>query len=379
MSEFKLTLPDEEEARKEIVEAVATTDPEREKITAAAEGQAGAILSVNLDSFEDRKKYSMAVETFGQEAMQAAAGKNAILQKQVGTLSLAGGETGTVAKGLEDLAVKMKDLDPSGLDFTKKGFLGGLFNPIRRYFEKFKSADQEIGEIVESLDKGKKTLVNDNTSLELEQASLRQAMKKLAQNIELGEALDRKLSEAAEQAKIMGEDEKAKYIEEEILYPLRQRISDFQQLLAVNQQGFIAMEIIRRNNRELIRSVDRAKAVTVNALRTAVTVAGALYNQRIVLEKVTMLNDATNGMISATASMLRDQGTAIHTQASEASISSDTLKQAFSDTLQALDDISKYKQEALPRMKESIAEFRELAEHGEKQIQKIESGNAEGI
>ena len=49
------------------------------------------------------------------------------------------------------------------------------------------------------------------------------------------------------------------------------------------------MEIIRRNNLELIRSVERAKTVTVSALRVAVTVASALYHQKIVLEKVNLL------------------------------------------------------------------------------------------
>lgn len=80
--------------------------------------------------------------------------------------------------------------------------------------------------------------------------------------------------------------EKIKYIQDEVLFPLRQKVMDLQQMQAVNQQGYFAMEIVRRNNKELIRAVDRAKHVTVSALRTAVTVASALYNQKIVLDKV---------------------------------------------------------------------------------------------
>ena len=37
------------------------------------------------------------------------------------------------------------------------------------------------------------------------------------------------------------------------------------------------------------------------------------------------------------------------------------LKNAFDETLQALDDISAYKQEALPRMRETIETFNQLA------------------
>ena len=38
----------------------------------------------------------------------------------------------------------------------------------------------------------------------------------------------------------------------------------------------------------------------------------------------------------------------------------------------ALDDLSKYRREALPRMRQTIDTFRELAEQGEEQIAKLE-------
>ena len=77
---------------------------------------------------------------------------------------------------------------------------------------------------------------------------------------------------------------------------------------AVNQQGYLSMEIVRRNNKELIRAVERAQNVTVSALRTAVTVASALYNQKIVLEKVQAVNKTTNDLIKSTSEMLKTQG-----------------------------------------------------------------------
>ena len=161
---------------------------------------------------------------------------------------------------------------------------------------------------------------------------MRDLTKQLTQKIELGAQLDSYLTNSVENAKAAGTDpERIKFIEEEIIFPLRQRLIDFQQLLAVNQQGIIAMEAIRKNNLELIRAVDRSKTVTVSALRVAVTVAGALYNQKIVLEKVQMLNETTNNMITATSRMLKEQGVAIQKEAIEASISPDTLIQAFSD------------------------------------------------
>ena len=132
------------------------------------------------------------------------------------------------------------------------------------------------------------------------------------------------------------------------------------------------MEIIRRNNRELIRSVERAQNVTVTALRTAVTVAGALYNQKIVLEKVNALNATTNAMIETTSRMLHEQGTEVQRQATEASLSPETLQASYKETMAALDDLSKYRRDALPRMRATIETFRDLAEHGEAEIAKLE-------
>jgi len=370
---FTLELPTEEQVKEEVKQAIVPTEKEEVAIVDTAKEKADQIMGVNLESFEERKEFTDVIEQFGLEDMKTAQRKNAILQQRVGTFQAMGGETGEVAKGLEDLTIKMKDLDPSAIDFVKQGAIGKIFNPVRRYFEKFKTADAEIATIVESLEKGKKTLTADNVTLEIEQSDMREMTKKMQKNIELGLKLDDYLTNAIEKAKLEGEDqEKIDFIENEILFPLRQRIEDFQQIQLVDQQGIIAMELIRRNNKELIRSVDRAQNVTVTALRTAVTVAGALYNQKIVLEKVNMLNATTNQMIESTSKMLHKQGVEVQKQATEASISPETLKTAFDETLQALDDINAYKKEALPRMKETINTFNELAEVGEKKIQELE-------
>ena len=106
------------------------------------------------------------------------------------------------------------------------------------------------------------------------------------------------------------------------------------------------------------------------------TVAGALYNQKLVLEKVNLLNQSTNNMIAATSNMLKTQGVEIQKQSSEAMISTDTLKQSFADTLEALQNISEYRREALPRMQSTIEEFRKLAEEGQRQLDKMEEAGA---
>lgn len=370
---FSLDMPDEVAIKEQVKEELTTLPEKKQEIAEVAGKKADAFLTVDLNNFEDRKELTTAIETFGADVIKESAAKNNLLETKVGDMSKLGGASEQVAQGLEDLTIQMKDLDPSAIDFLKTGPLGKLFNPVRKYFVKFESADNAIGDIIKSLDKGEVSLKHDNTTLEIEQASMRDLTKQLNEKVEMGTQLDAYLTAAVDKAKAENVDpERVKFVEEEILLPLRQRLLDFEQMLAVNQQGIVAMEIIRRNNLELIRSVERAKTVTVSALRVAVTVASALYHQKIVLEKVNMLNETTNNMIAATSKMLKEQGAEIQKQAIESNISVDTMKEAFAETFAALEDISNYKQEALPRVRATIDEFKALTVEGEKALQRIE-------
>lgn len=377
---FTMEVISPEEIKTAIEEQV---KPEPEEVTQLKELAANnvqAIMELDIESLEKRRQMLQSIESFGISTMRSSSEKNALLQVQVGRLSKTGDEGGQVAKGLTELQLQLKDLDPSVVDFAKSGLLGMVFNPLRRYFAKFQKADAVISDIIISLDKGKTVLKNDNTTLEIEQQTLRELTKKLQKEIQLGMLMDAEIESQVEAAKIRQESEdKIRFITEEVLFPLRQRVMDLQQMLVVNQQGIMAIEVVIRNNKELIRGVDRARNVTVTALKISVTVASALYNQKIVLKKIELLNETTNNLISATSKMLKDQGAAIHKQSLETSISVDTLKQAFTDVLSALDSISTYKQEALPRMRETIHQFSELAVTGEQQIQRLERGQKLGL
>ena len=361
------------EVEKEVEIEMKPVSTEIALIQKMAEQNTNEILALDLDSLDEKRKILKSIDEFAMDTLENSARKNTLLQTTIGNLSKGGEDGGVVSNSLADLHREIKDLDPSALDFAKEGVLGKVFNPIRRYFEKYNRADNVIQDIIVSLDKGKATLKNDNTTLDLEEDTLRDVTKKLNMELALGLAMDDQIVEQIEQAKLRGEDEeKIQFVTEEILFPLRQRVMDMQQMVVVNHQGIIAMEVIKRNNKELIRGVDRAKTVTVTALRTAVMVASALYNQKIVLRKIELLNETTSNLISSTSRMLKEQGAAIHKQATEATVSPEVLKQAFNDALGALEDISTFKQQALPRMHETVAHFRELAETGEKEIARME-------
>ncbi|KJR40214.1 toxic anion resistance family protein [Candidatus Magnetoovum chiemensis] len=198
---------------------------------------------------------------------------------------------------------------------------------------------------------------------------------KLEKLIKLARLVDDKLSYKVEREIAPEDIQKTKFVNEELIFPLRQRIMDLQQQLAVNQQGVLAIEIIIRNNKELIRGVNRALNVTVSSLEVAVTVAMALANQRIVLDKIEAVNKTTSDLIAGTAHRLKTQGVAIQKQASSSQLNMDSLKAAFSDIYSAVEDIARYRTEALPRMAQIILEMDDMTAKAEENIKKMEKGN----
>ncbi len=373
---FTMELPNEAAIKKEVMQQVKPLPEEVAQLQEVAEGNIAEILNLDIGEIAQKRFILQSIESFGADSMKNSAAKNSMLQTTVGNLSREGEEGGVVANGLMELHRELEDLDPSLIDFTKTGILGLLFNPIRAYFARYQKAESAIADIIASLEKGKHSLKNDNTTLEIEQQALRDLTRKLMKEVQLGILMDESIEKQFEEAKSRNEDpEKIKFVAEEILFPLRQRIMDMQQMIVVNQQGVMATEVVIRNNKELMRGVDRAKTVTISALRIGVMVAGALYNQKIVLKKIQMLNETTNGIISGTSHMLKVQGAEIQRQSMETTVSIETLKTAFAEVMEALDSISSYKQEALPRMRDTVNQFKELAAKGEERIQQLESGN----
>lgn len=374
MEDFSLDLPKVEDIKENLEKELKLSEEREIVISDAAREKADQILQVDAYDFSNRQQLIKAIETFGLDLMEQSEEKNAILGKRISELNRMGGESQAVANGLDKLSTEVAELNPSGIDFTKNGFLGIFFNPVKKYFKKYESADVVIGNIIDALEEGSTILKDDNTTLEIETTSMRNISKQLIEKRKLGQELDDYLTMQINNMRAQNDDnEKIKFIEEEILFPLRQRMIDFGQKLAVNQQGIIAMETTKRNNYELIRSVERAKFVTVSALRTAVIVAGSLYNQNLVMSKIQLVNGTTNDMIASTSKMLKTQGVEIQKQAIETNIDMDTLKLAITDALEAFESINSYKQKALPQMKQTLAEFDTLVTQGQKIVDGIES------
>lgn len=380
---LRLSLPPAEEIAEEIEVQVKTqTDPdatlEDPALVEMAEAFVADVLAATgAEQVEHRHR--QAVDEMGMDVQRQAAHRSKMLEAPIRKLAHQGDEGGPVARSLVDLRTRMEDLDPQRHNLSRDGLtrilglIPGIGSPLQRYFRKFETAQEALDAILEDLAGGKEMLRRDNVSLSDDQASLRASLEQLRRQIGLGRLIDQRLVEELDG--LSADDPRRRFIEEELLFPLRQRVLDLQQQLTVSQQGVLALEVVIRNNRELMRGVDRAINVTVSALNVAVTVALALANQRLVLDRIEALNSTTSNLIGGTASALRTQGVEIQNRAASTVLDMAQLEQAFADVIGAIDEVSRYRREALPRLDAQIDRLEALAAEGDAAIRRLDEGN----
>jgi uncharacterized protein YaaN involved in tellurite resistance len=308
------------------------------------------LAALDSNSPEFGKKVDQLTGMGRKEIAEAAGASNRFLDRPVKAIDK---DTG-IGADLTELRRTVEALDPKEATKTKK-FLGIIpfGNRIDRYFDKYRSSQTHIQKILGSLANGKDELLMDNAAIDTERANLWKTMHKLEQMAHISKSLDQQLEDKANELDAT-DPAKAKAIRETALFYTRQRTTDLLTQMAVTVQGYLALDLVKKNNVELVKGVDRASTTTVSALRTAVTVAQALTNQRLVLEQIGALNTTTAGMIDTTGEMLKSQTGAIHEQAASATIPLETLQRAFQNIYDTMDQIDRFKLQALDNMKQTV-------------------------
>jgi len=308
------------------------------------------LAALDSNSPEFGKKVDALTAMGRKEIAEAAGASNRFLDRPVKAIDK---DTG-IGADLTELRRTVESLDPKEATKTRK-FLGIIpfGNRVDRYFDKYRSSQTHISKILSSLGNGKDELLMDNAAIDTERSGLWKTMHKLEQMIHISKTLDKQLEDKANELDAT-DPAKAKAIRETALFYTRQRTTDLLTQMAVTVQGYLALDLVKKNNVELVKGVDRASTTTVSALRTAVTVAQAMTNQKLVLEQVTALNTTTANMIDSTGEMLRTQTGAIHEQAATSTIPLETLQRAFQNIYETMDQIDRFKLEALGNMKQTV-------------------------
>lgn len=368
-----------DELKIDVENQVMATD-EDVALASQADDVVKAILSIDAKDLAKQQKQSASVSNLGRKVQVEMAKQSQMLSQPIAILVHEAEDGGKVATSLLSLQEQVNIINPNRVDFTMSTIrrllakLPGVGTTLSRWFAKYQAVSAVISDIVKSLKDGKSQLERDNTTLQDDQRRMRELTFKLEEYIKLGQLLDQKLAAAIE-SQVAANDDRMKFLQEEVLFPLRQRVIDLQQQLAVNQQGVLATEVIIRNNTELVKGVDRALNVTITALNTAATLQVALVRQSKVLTGVQAVTETTNELLVETSEALKNQGVEIQKQASQAQLDVEMLKTAFNNIEQALIDISTFRREALPEMARSIVAMDDLTKKMSDSIETMQGGN----
>lgn len=323
---------------------------------------------------EDFKDIASSLHAMGNSEINRTSNLSTKMLNRQSVRSLKNNESGgaEVAKSLSALRTTVVSLDPSRRNKIFKDRVFGIPVPffgkkIDSYFQEYKTSEQTINDIVQSLYNGKDRLMEDNSYIEEDKEQTVAMMKKLEQYAYVMKKLDERVSDRLPEIEAKS-PLKAHDIKQAILFPMRQKRIDLMQHLAVSMQSVAALDVLRANNEELIRGVDRATNTTVAALRNAVVVAEALSSQELVLTQIQAMNEVTNNMMASTSKRLKDQGTAIQQQATTSAIDVKNLQNSFKDILQAMDQMDDFRAKALPNMLETINALEETVNEAKQSL-----------
>lgn len=312
------------------------------------------------------------------EIARSGLGTSRILQERstspAGARASGSQATVQVTKALADLRSTVEELTPRDADlsgFEKLVARLPFGRSIRRYFHRFETAQVQLDGIVKSLTAGQDELRKDNASLQQEKRELWATMLKLDEYAYLAQVLDQRVAELAGRARAEGRDEDAGAIESDLLFEVRQRHQDILTQLAVCVQGYMAMDLVRKNNEELVKGVDRAKSTTVFALKTAVIVSQALDTQKLVLDQIDAVNEVTNRTIEQTSELLKQQTGRVHEQAASSGVSVASLQRAFDNVFATLDAIDAFKQQANQSMAQTIGALQTQLDAAKPRLERI--------
>lgn len=222
-----------------------------------------------------------------------------------------------------------------------------MFNPIKKYFNSVKKEEISIENIIDTLNNEKEIIERDNITLEIEIKRINEIITELQNEYAYGENLQ---SEVNNFIKTEKDEAKINYYNKTLLTNLEKKMFDIKQMIIVKQQSVMALQIIIKNNKEIIRNIERVNNVTISALNTTVLVAKTLYNQKLVLNRINNIENNI-GKIN----------TGFEKNINEINNSTDgqlLLKEAFQNAIDIFDNVEIENKRAFPENEKKIMELK---------------------
>lgn len=309
-----------------------------------------ALLTANVTSDDFREKLDQAFAIGRQEIASATTLTNSFTEKD-----FAKDSDSPAYKAIADMRATFDELNPAnqGDLFTPTKFLGipiPFADKMQRYLRRYESATKQIGKLYENIIGAKDEVQRGVTELGI----VRQRLWDSLTNLEAVEyfitELDSRLEGQIATLK-MTDPHRAKALETEVLYYVRQNVGDVLTTKAVVVNAYNVAGELRKSGREVMNGCDRMATVGMASLSVAVTLAKAMGVQMKTMEMLVSSKKSIEDLIVWTGKALNQHVQMTTEFASNPVVGVQTLQTMFDQTFQAMDTMDTFREKALESMK----------------------------
>lgn len=330
--------------------AVPLADDVKAKVDAQLDSFLKALTTEDVNSDGFRSKLDAAFALGRKEIADATTLSNAFTKQNFV------GEADTPAyKAIAEMRSLFDELNPAkqGDLFTPTKFLGipvPFGNKLARYLRRYESAESQMNSLYEHVATAKDEVARGVAELGTVRQKLWDGLAKLESVVYFITRLDSRLSADIDTIR-MTQPDRARALEQEVLYYVRQNVGDVQAAQALTINAYNVAGELRKTGREVMNGCDRVSTLGMAALSIAVTLARATGVQLKTMEMLVGAKKSIEDLIGATGQALNTHVAETAKFASEPLLGVQTLQQMFDATFNAMDTMDNFRGQALNNMK----------------------------
>ncbi|TWO69722.1 toxic anion resistance protein [Caenimonas sedimenti] len=328
---------------------------------------------VQSEAFKQRLDSAFAL---GREEVSVA---SSLMQGQLLQRNFVGMEDTTAFKAIQEMRGHLDGLNPGkeGDLFQPQKLLGIIpyGNKLQSYFRKYQSASSQLQKSMEQLYAARDDMQKDVVELEATRTKLWDAMQKLAGAIHFAETLDTRLHAKVESLKAT-DAVRAKALEQEVLFYVRQNLQDMLTQQAVCTNGYLALDVLKKTGREMMNGCNRVATTGMSALAVAQTVARATGNQIKVMEMLGGVNSTIESLIAESGKQLNTHVEKTAQFAQNPMIGIEKLQEMFNQTFKAMDAMDDFRSKAITVMGQNNAIIKDQLAKAEQYVDRVRQQQA---
>lgn len=341
----------------------------QDKIDAQVTQYVNSLLTEDVQSDGFRAKLDSAFRLGKEEISNAST----LMTGRFMERNFVGIEDSAAFKSLQSMRGMLDELNPGKQgDLLDTNRILGLIpfgNKLQAYFRKFQSAGDQLQTVMTQLYASRDDMQRDAAEIEQTKSKLWDAMQKLKGAVYFAEQLDTQIAARVESLKA-SDPLRAKALEQEVLFYTRQNLQDMQTQMAVNVNGYLSLDVLKKTAREMVNGCNRVATTGMSALATAQTVARATGNQIQVMDMLTGVSNTIGDLVTETSRQLGNHVEKTGEFASNPLIGIQKIQEMFDNTFKAMDAMDTFRSRAIDAMgknnqmlKEQIARSEQYLDH----------------